>query len=204
MSLNIRDANSCRFDILALGEVMLRLDPGEGRVRTARSFRVWEGGMASHGAFIGVALAVAWFARTQRISFLHLGDLVTSATPIGLMLGRIANFINGELWGKPTDVPWAVIFARTAPDRLPRHPSQLYQFALEEAGGGAHRAGLGDRQAYRVASPRPAGNTQHGRQGNDCFRIPAPRGESGSAGRRTVTSPAVTKESPDRLPPVIW
>jgi phosphatidylglycerol---prolipoprotein diacylglyceryl transferase len=94
--------------------------------------RVWDGGMASHGGFIGVAVALMWFARAEKVPFLHLGDLVTSATPVGLLLGRIANFINGELWGKPTDVPWAVVFAQTA-DRLPRHPSQLYQAALEGA-----------------------------------------------------------------------
>lgn len=96
-------------------------------------FRVWEGGMASHGAFIGVTLALAWFGRREKIPFLHLADLVTSTAPVGVLLGRIANFINGELWGKPTDVPWAVVFAQTAPDRLPRHPSQLYEAGLEGA-----------------------------------------------------------------------
>lgn len=95
--------------------------------------RVWEGGMASHGGFLGVALALAWYARRHKVPFLHLGDLVTSAAPVGLLLGRIANFMNGELWGKPADLPWAVIFAQTAPDRLPRHPSQLYEAALEGA-----------------------------------------------------------------------
>ncbi len=94
-------------------------------------FRVWEGGMASHGAFIGVTIAIAWFARREKIPFLHLSDLIATTTPVGILFGRIANFINGELWGKPTDVPWAVIFAQTAPDRLPRHPSQLYEAALE-------------------------------------------------------------------------
>lgn len=94
-------------------------------------FRVWEGGMASHGGFIGVALALVWFARANKISFLHLSDLIASVTALGLMLGRIANFINGELWGKPTTVSWAVIFKRTDPAQLPRHPSQLYQAALE-------------------------------------------------------------------------
>ena len=66
-------------------------------------FKVWKGGMASHGGFIGVALALAWFARTRRIPFLHLSDLIASTTALGLMLGRLANFINGELWGKPAD-----------------------------------------------------------------------------------------------------
>jgi phosphatidylglycerol:prolipoprotein diacylglycerol transferase len=100
-------------------------------------FRVWEGGMASHGGFIGVALALAWFSRKGKISFFHLGDLIVSVAPLGLFFGRIANFINGELWGKISVVPWAVIFPLSAPDGTPvsrippRHPSQLYEAALE-------------------------------------------------------------------------
>jgi phosphatidylglycerol:prolipoprotein diacylglycerol transferase len=99
--------------------------------------RVWDGGMSSHGGMIGVVLALAWFARSQGIPFLHLCDLVSSAAPAGLFFGRIANFINGELWGKISTVPWAVIFPRSAPDGTPdaliapRHPSQLYEAALE-------------------------------------------------------------------------
>jgi phosphatidylglycerol:prolipoprotein diacylglycerol transferase len=102
-------------------------------------FRVWEGGMASHGGFIGVAVALAWYARTHKIPFLHLGDLIVSTAPAGLLFGRLANFINGELWGKVTTVPWAVIFPLSArpgtplPMILPRHPSQLYEAALEGA-----------------------------------------------------------------------
>jgi phosphatidylglycerol:prolipoprotein diacylglycerol transferase len=102
-------------------------------------FRVWEGGMASHGGMIGVALALAWFARANKIPFLHLGDLIVSVAPAGLFFGRIANFINGELWGKipHVPVPWAVIFPFSeepgTPIKLmfPRHPSQLYEAALE-------------------------------------------------------------------------
>jgi phosphatidylglycerol:prolipoprotein diacylglycerol transferase len=99
--------------------------------------RVWEGGMASHGGFIGVGLALAWFARHERVPFLHLADIVVSAAPLGLFFGRIANFINGELWGKITNVPWAVIFPHSAAPNTPlqlippRHPSQLYEAALE-------------------------------------------------------------------------
>lgn len=99
--------------------------------------RVWDGGMASHGGIIGVALAVAWFARSEGIPFLHLADLVASTAPAGLFFGRIANFINGELWGKVSGVPWAVIFPRSMPEGTPvdmippRHPSQLYEAALE-------------------------------------------------------------------------
>ena len=102
--------------------------------------RVWEGGMASHGGFIGVTLAIAWFARSRKLPFLHLSDLIVSVAPLGLMLGRIANFINGELWGKVSSVSWAVIFPASAeyegtPVSLipPRHPSQLYEAALEGA-----------------------------------------------------------------------
>jgi phosphatidylglycerol:prolipoprotein diacylglycerol transferase len=100
-------------------------------------FRVWDGGMSSHGGMIGVILAVVWFARSEGIPIVHLFDLVSSVAPAGLFFGRIANFINGELWGKVTDVPWAVLFPRSMPDGtpealiLPRHPSQLYEAALE-------------------------------------------------------------------------
>ncbi|PTY00353.1 prolipoprotein diacylglyceryl transferase [Opitutus sp. ER46] len=99
--------------------------------------RVWDGGMASHGGFIGVTIALAWFARSQKVPFLHVGDLVVSTAPAGLFFGRLANFINGELWGKVSDVSWAVIFPKSAspgmPESLilPRHPSQLYEAALE-------------------------------------------------------------------------
>lgn len=96
-------------------------------------FRVWEGGMASHGGFIGVAIALWWFSRSNKIPFLHLGDLIVACAPLGILLGRLANFINGELWGKPTTVAWAVIFSNTGGDDMPRHPSQLYQAALEGA-----------------------------------------------------------------------
>lgn len=102
-------------------------------------FRIWEGGMASHGGFIGVTLALWWSARREKIAFTHLADLVASAAPIGLLLGRIANFINGELVGKATTVSWAIIFPNNEIDRalrqaaVPRHPSQLYEAALEGA-----------------------------------------------------------------------
>lgn len=93
--------------------------------------RVWEGGMASHGAFIGIALALAFYARRKRVSFRHLGDLIVSTAPVGLFLGRVANFLNGELWGKHSDVPWAMIFMRTGGGTEPRHPSQLYEALTE-------------------------------------------------------------------------
>jgi phosphatidylglycerol---prolipoprotein diacylglyceryl transferase len=100
--------------------------------------RVWEGGMSFHGGFAGVVVAAIWFCRRERIPMLSLGDLLALATPVGLMLGRIANFINAELWGRQTDLPWGVIFpgaaAQTCPELVglcARHPSQLYQAALE-------------------------------------------------------------------------
>ena len=102
-------------------------------------FRVWEGGMASHGGFVGVVLAIWWFSWRNGFPFLHLFDLVASTAPAGLLLGRIANFVNGELWGKISTVPWAVIFPLSARDGTPveriapRHPSQLYEATLEGA-----------------------------------------------------------------------
>jgi phosphatidylglycerol:prolipoprotein diacylglycerol transferase len=92
--------------------------------------QIWNGGMSFHGGFLGVAVAITVFARLNKIDLLRLADLVAPCVPFGLFFGRIANFINGELWGRPTDAPWGVIFP-TAPDGLPRHPSQLYEAALE-------------------------------------------------------------------------
>ena len=91
--------------------------------------QVWGGGMSFHGGFAGCVLAVILFARLNNISILSLGDLTCAAGPIGLFLGRIANFINAELWGRVTDVPWAFIFPDAGP--LPRHPSQIYEAVLE-------------------------------------------------------------------------
>ena len=102
-------------------------------------FAIWQGGMASHGGFVGVAIALAIYARRQRVPVLHLSDLVVTTAPFGLMLGRTANFINGELWGKISNVRWAIIFPDSAPwgtpltDIPPRHPSQLYEAFLEGA-----------------------------------------------------------------------
>jgi phosphatidylglycerol:prolipoprotein diacylglycerol transferase len=103
--------------------------------------QIWHGGMSFHGGLIGVSLAMVLFAWTQKLSLLRVADLVSPAVPIGLFFGRIANFINGELWGRGTDLPWGVIFCNETiksynsggcPAGLyPRHPSQLYEALLE-------------------------------------------------------------------------
>jgi len=90
---------------------------------------VWKGGMSFHGGFVGCVIAVILFARWRGLSILSLGDITCAVGPIGLFLGRLANFVNGELWGRPSNVPWAMVFPHGGP--LPRHPSQLYEAALE-------------------------------------------------------------------------
>lgn len=92
--------------------------------------RVWEGGMSFHGGMLGVIVATFWYARSQKIAFGPLLDFVAPLAPLGLALGRIGNFIGQELWGRAADVPWAMVFPRD-PLQIARHPSQLYQFALE-------------------------------------------------------------------------
>lgn len=100
-------------------------------------FQIWQGGMSSHGGFIGCAFAVWWISRSTGTPYLCTADIIATLGPPGILLGRIANFINGELWGKVTEVPWAVIFPASAPPGTPlesitpRHPSQLYEAALE-------------------------------------------------------------------------
>jgi phosphatidylglycerol:prolipoprotein diacylglycerol transferase len=92
-------------------------------------FKLWQGGMSFHGGFAGAALAAALLARRRGIPVLRLFDVVSAVVPVGIFLGRIANFIKPELWGRPTDVPWAMVFPGGGPS--PRHPSQLYEAALE-------------------------------------------------------------------------
>lgn len=94
-------------------------------------FKIWEGGMSFHGGLLGVLIAVGWFAHSQGRRFFEVTDYLAPVVPIGLFFGRIGNFINGELWGRPSDVPWAMVFPNPAAGNVPRHPSQLYEAALE-------------------------------------------------------------------------
>ena len=92
-------------------------------------FALWQGGMSFHGGFLGVLAAMVVFSRKYQKPWLSIMDFVAPLVPIGLGAGRMGNFINGELWGRPTDVPWGMVFPRV--DDLARHPSQLYEFGLE-------------------------------------------------------------------------
>jgi phosphatidylglycerol:prolipoprotein diacylglycerol transferase len=119
---------------LASGRATLMHDPFE-------ILRLWHGGMSFHGGAIGVAVALIAFARSQRLSLLGLGDIAAACVPIGLAFGRVANFVNGELWGRVTTAPWGMVFCGRHIEAyadgsciagpLPRHPSQLYEAALE-------------------------------------------------------------------------
>ena len=93
-------------------------------------FKIWTGGMSFHGGLLGVITAIFLFAKSRNKSFLQVGDFVAPLVPIGLGMGRLGNFINAELWGRQTDVPWAMVFP-TDSLQVPRHPSQLYEFFLE-------------------------------------------------------------------------
>jgi phosphatidylglycerol:prolipoprotein diacylglycerol transferase len=113
-----------------LGYVMF-YQPGVYLTHPAMILAVWEGGMSFHGGVLGVAVAIVWFCRRNAIPLLGFADRVAVCAPIGLGLGRIANFVNGELWGRaaPDWLPWAMIFPNGGP--VPRHPSQLYEALLE-------------------------------------------------------------------------
>ena len=111
-----------------LGYVLF-YQPGHYLDRPLELLAVWRGGMSFHGGLIGVLVATYLFARKRKLAFFELTDALAVVTPIGLCLGRIANFINAELWGRVTQVPWGVIFPNAGPE--PRHPSQLYEAGLE-------------------------------------------------------------------------
>ena len=108
---------------------VLFYNPGYYFAHPLQALYVWRGGMSFHGGAIGVTLAIFLFTRARRIRIFAFSDIITQAIPIGLFFGRIANFINGELYGRPTDVPWAMIFPNGGP--VPRHPSQLYEAFCE-------------------------------------------------------------------------
>jgi phosphatidylglycerol---prolipoprotein diacylglyceryl transferase len=103
--------------------------PGYYAAHPLEIFAIWEGGMSFHGGLLGVILAAWTYARRQGIGFLRLMDFVAPLCPLGIAAGRMGNFINGELYGRVTDLPWGMVFRQAG--EAPRHPSQLYQFALE-------------------------------------------------------------------------
>ncbi|MFM8701945.1 MAG: prolipoprotein diacylglyceryl transferase [Hyphomicrobiales bacterium] len=144
---------SCAFGIILGGRLgyVIFYNPLYFIENPAEIAAVWHGGMSFHGGLAGAALAMFIQARTRKQSLLSLSDIVSAVAPIGLFFGRVANFINSELWGRTTDVSWGVIFPNGGPDA--RHPSQLYQAALEGIvllvilgmvirGGGLRHAGL--------------------------------------------------------------
>jgi phosphatidylglycerol:prolipoprotein diacylglycerol transferase len=126
-----------------------------------RIFYVWEGGMSFHGGFLGVIIALWWFARSHHKRWLEMTDFIAPLVPLGLATGRLGNFINAELWGRATDVPWAMSFPTV--DRVPRHPSQLYELALEGIV-------LFLILWFYSAKPRPRGDMQRRRSVRYCRR----------------------------------
>lgn len=114
-----------------LGEVLF-YEPMKYWAQPLEVFKVWKGGMSFHGGLLGVIVALAWFAHSRKRSFFQVTDLVAPCVPTGLLAGRIGNFINGELWGRPaaSDLPWAMVFPQ-AGDAIARHPSQIYQGLTE-------------------------------------------------------------------------
>jgi len=108
---------------------VLFYQPAQFLSRPLEIFAVWQGGMSFHGGFLGVLLAMLLFARKHGKTWLALMDFIAPLVPSGLAAGRLGNFLNGELWGRPTDLSWGMVFPQV--DNLPRHPSQLYEFGLE-------------------------------------------------------------------------
>jgi phosphatidylglycerol---prolipoprotein diacylglyceryl transferase len=111
-----------------LGYVLF-YEPAKYAANPLDALKLWEGGMSFHGGLIGVVVAIWGFVRVHKLNFLRFADYVAVTIPFGLFFGRVANFINGELWGRPTDAPWGIVFPGAGP--LPRHPSQLYEAFLE-------------------------------------------------------------------------
>jgi phosphatidylglycerol:prolipoprotein diacylglycerol transferase len=121
----------CTIGIVLGGRLgyVLFYQPSYFMAHPAEIFELWHGGMSFHGGLLGVVTALVVFTRIHRLSFRMVGDAVCCAVPIGLFFGRLANFANGELYGRPSEVPWAMVFPRGGPE--PRHPSQLYEALLE-------------------------------------------------------------------------
>jgi phosphatidylglycerol:prolipoprotein diacylglycerol transferase len=122
----------CAFGVVVGGRLgnVLFYDPGYYFTHPLEILKVWQGGMAFHGGVIGALIGIALFSHRHRAPLFTVLDLVALAAPIGIFFGRIANFIKPELWGRPTDVPWAMIFPGD-PASVPRHPSQIYEAGLE-------------------------------------------------------------------------
>ncbi|MFA7440760.1 MAG: prolipoprotein diacylglyceryl transferase [Sphingomonadaceae bacterium] len=121
----------CTIGVIAGGRLayVIFYDPATYLADPLAILRLWEGGMSFHGGLAGVILAIFVYARRHQLNALRILDYAAVITPLGLLLGRMANFINGELWGRPTDGSWGLIFPNAGP--FPRHPSQLYEAALE-------------------------------------------------------------------------
>jgi phosphatidylglycerol:prolipoprotein diacylglycerol transferase len=121
----------CALGVVAGGRLgyVLFYQPGWYLQHPLEAFAIWQGGMSFHGGLIGVVAATLFFCRRRKLSILATGDVLVTASTVGLGLGRIGNFINGELWGRPTDLPWGMVFPGGGP--APRHPSQIYQALLE-------------------------------------------------------------------------
>ncbi len=135
LNVSVRDLDDMLF-LGVLGVIVggrlgyvLFYKPMEYLYDPVRIFFVWEGGMSFHGGFLGVLIAMWWFARSRKKRWLEITDFIAPLVPLGLGAGRLGNFINAELWGRPTDLPWGMVFPKV--DNLPRHPSQLYEFLLE-------------------------------------------------------------------------
>ena len=123
--------------------------PGYYLANPEEALFLWQGGMSFHGGLAGVVLAVFLFARRRGLPFLRVGDVVAAVAPLGLLLGRLANFVNGELYGRASDVPWAMVFP-SDPAQAPRHPSQLYEAALEGLALGLVMLALASRERVRA------------------------------------------------------
>lgn len=134
--LTLRDLEDiifyCVLGVVAGGRLgyVLFYKPSEYLAHPLEVFYLWQGGMSFHGGLVGVIVVLLLFARKRNKSLLELGDFVAPLIPLGLAAGRLGNFINGELWGRPTTLPWGMVFPQTA-DGIARHPSQLYEMGLE-------------------------------------------------------------------------